>query len=168
VIVVPDSGPLIHLASVKQFSLLKRFFHTIHNIPQVYEEVVTQGQGRAGDFDVRQALQERWLLVDAAVDPASVRRFIAAIVSETDAAVIASAIMRKATLLLADDRVAREMARREGLAAMGTVGILVQARVKGFVVDRLQLLLDRLIATGFYLDPAGRVYQDALRRVGEL
>lgn len=56
-IVVVDSGPLIHLASVKQFSLLKRFFHTLHTIPQVDEEVVAQGQGRAGDFEVRQALQ---------------------------------------------------------------------------------------------------------------
>ncbi|MGH8659647.1 MAG: DUF3368 domain-containing protein [Gammaproteobacteria bacterium] len=166
-IVVADSGPLIHLASVKQFSLLKRFFHTLHTIPQVYEEVVTQGQGRAGDFEVRQALQERWLLVDAVADPALVQRFIAANVSETDAAIIACAVMRKATLLLADDMVVREMARREGLAVMGTVGILVQARVQGFV-DRLQPLLDRLIATGFYLDPASRVYQDALRRVGEL
>ncbi|MGH8603367.1 MAG: response regulator, partial [Gammaproteobacteria bacterium] len=104
-IVVADSGPLIHLAGVKQFSLLKRFFHTLHTIPQVYEEVVTQGQGRAGDFEMRQALQERWLLVDAAADPALVQRFIAANVSETDAAVIASAIMRKAALLLADDMV---------------------------------------------------------------
>jgi predicted nucleic acid-binding protein len=68
---------------------------------------------------------------------------------------------------LADDMVVREAARREGLAVMGTVGILVQARVEGFV-DRLQPLLDQLIAAGFYLDPPGRVYQDALKRVGEL
>lgn len=97
-IVVADSGPLIHLASVRQFSLLRRFFHTIHTIPQVYEEVVTQGQGRAGDFDVRQALQEQWLLVDPAADLAVVQRFIAADVSETDAAVVASAIMRNTPL----------------------------------------------------------------------
>lgn len=166
-IVVADSGPLIHLASVKQFSLLKRFFHTLYTVSQVYEEVVAQGHGRAGDFEVREALQDRWLLIDAAADPALVQRFIAANVSETDAAVIACAVRRKATLLLADDRVVREMARREGLAVMGTVGILVQAREEGFV-DRFQPLLDQLIVAGFYLDPAGRVYQDALRRVGEL
>jgi hypothetical protein len=38
VIVVSDSGPLIHLASVRHFSLLKRFFHTLHTVPQVYEK----------------------------------------------------------------------------------------------------------------------------------
>ena len=166
-IVVADSGPLIHLARVKQFSLLKRFFHTLYTIPQVYEEVVAQSRGRAGDFEVRQALQDRWVLVDAAADPALVQRFIAANASETDAAVIACAVTRKAMLLLADDTVVREMARREGLAVMGTVGILVQARVEGFV-DRLQPLLDELIAAGFYLDPTGRVYQNALKRVEEL
>ena len=166
-IVVADSGPLIQLASVNQFSLLKRFFHTIHTIPQVYEEVVAQGQGRAGDFEMRQALQDRWVLVNAVADSALVQRFIAASVSSTDAAVLTCAVTCKATLLLADDMMVREMARRESLAVIGTVGILVQARVEG-LVDRLQPLLDQLIAAGFYLDPAGRVYQDALKRVGEL
>lgn len=50
-IVVADSGPLIHLASVKQFSLLKRFFHTLHTISQVYKEVVAQGQGCWGSWN---------------------------------------------------------------------------------------------------------------------
>ncbi|MDN5870946.1 MAG: DUF3368 domain-containing protein [Nitrococcus sp.] len=165
-IVVTDSGPLIHLASVKQFPLLKRFFHTLHTIPQVYEEVVAQGEGRAGELEVRQALQDRWILVSTTPGPALAQRFIAANVSQTDAAVIACAITRKAALLLADDLAVREMARQDNLAVIGTVGILVQARVEGFV-DRLQPLLDQLIATGFYLDPAGRVYQNALKRVGE-
>jgi len=69
-------------------------------------------------------------------------------------------------LLLSDDLVVRELAAREGLLAMGSVGILVRARLEG-VIDRLQPLLDQLIANGFYLEPSGRVYQEALRRVGE-
>jgi predicted nucleic acid-binding protein len=73
VIVVADSGPLIHLASVNQFSLLRRFFHTIHTIPQVYAEVVAQGRGRAGDFEMRQALQERWVWVETAADAALIQ-----------------------------------------------------------------------------------------------
>ncbi|MEO8341950.1 MAG: DUF3368 domain-containing protein [Nitrospirota bacterium] len=35
------------------------------------------------------------------------------------------------------------------------------------IIDRLQSVLDQLMASGFYLDPAGRVYQDALRHVQE-
>jgi predicted nucleic acid-binding protein len=167
VIVVADSGPLIHLASINQLSLLKRFFHTVQTITPVYQEVVVQGHGRAGDFELRQAVREGWVWVDTVADPAAIQRFVAANVSVTDAAVIAFAVRRKATLLLADDTAVREMARREGLAVMGTVGILVQARLAGFV-NRLQPLLDQLIATGFYLEPGGSVYQDALSRAGEI
>jgi predicted nucleic acid-binding protein len=58
------------------------------------------------------------------------------------------------------------MAGRQGLGVVGTVGIVVKARAEG-LVDKLQPLLDRLIARGFYLDPSGQVSQDALRRVGE-
>jgi hypothetical protein len=37
------------------FSLLKRFFDTLLTIPQVYNEVVTQGQRRPGAFELQQA-----------------------------------------------------------------------------------------------------------------
>jgi uncharacterized protein len=120
-----------------------------------------------GDLEVRQAVQDGWMLVHPEVDPAAIQRFTAANVSPTDAAVIAFAQIRKATLLLADDAVVREVARREGLAVMGTVGILVRARLAG-LVDRLQPLLDQLIAAGFYLEAGGDVYQVALERVAEL
>ena len=38
---VADSGPFIHLAIVGRFDLLKRYFHKLVIIPQVYDEVVT-------------------------------------------------------------------------------------------------------------------------------
>ncbi len=50
---------------------------------------------------------------------------------------------------------------------MGSVGILTQARLEG-VVRKLKPLVDQLVAQGFHLDPKGRIYQDALRKVGEL
>ena len=51
--VVADSGPLIHLAVARQFFLLKRFFDKTLIIPQVYDEVVTQGKGKPGDRNGR-------------------------------------------------------------------------------------------------------------------
>ena len=165
-IVVTDAGPLIQLVTVKQFSLLKQFFHVLHTISQVYQEVVAQGRGRAGDLELREALQDQWISVETTTDFALLQRFIAPNVSETDAAIIAYALTQRATLLLADDIVVRELAMREGFAVMGTVGILVQARLEG-LIERLQPLLDQLIDARFYLNPAGRVYHDALKRVGE-
>jgi len=45
---VADSGPFIHLAVLNQTALLQRYFQPLMIIPQVYDEVVTQGNNRAG------------------------------------------------------------------------------------------------------------------------
>jgi hypothetical protein len=52
---VSDSGPFIHLALLQGLDLLPRYFHPLLTLPQVYEEVVTQGRDRL----VRQSLQPR-------------------------------------------------------------------------------------------------------------
>ena len=49
---------------------------------------------------------------------------------------------------------------------MGSIGILIRARLQG-VIEALKPLLDQLIAAGFHLDPQGQVYSEAVQRVGE-
>lgn len=164
---VADSGPLIHLALVGQFPLLKRYFHKLLIIPQVYEEVATQGKGRAGDFELREAVTERWIAVEPVKDNALVRRLTLPNVSQTDAAVVACAVENKASLVLTDDSNLRGLAEQEALSVMGSVGILILARLEG-VIGELKPFLDRLVAVGFHLEPNGPVYQDALKRVREL
>jgi predicted nucleic acid-binding protein len=53
-----------------------------------------------------------------------------------------------------------------GVSTMGSIGVLIQARLDELIAE-LKPLLDQLIAAGFYLDPHGPVYRDALRSVGE-
>ena len=165
--VVADSGPLIHLAIVGQFHLLKRYFRELLIIPQVYDKIVTQGKGRPGDAELRQAVTDQWVMVEPVTNPAAVKRLAASNISETDAAVVACAVEKKITLVLADDSDVRDLAEREGLSVMGSVGTLTQGRLEG-VVHELKPLLDKLVVAGFHIDPNGRVYQDALRRVGEI
>lgn len=165
--VVADSGPFIHLAIVGQFPLLKQYFHKLLVIPQVYDEVVTQGKGRPGDSELHQAVGEGWVVVEPVTDPALVQKLATPNISETDAAIVACALEKKARLVLADDADVRELAGQEGLLVMGSVGILTRARLAE-VIHELKPLLDQLIAAGFHLDPNGRVYQDTLRKVGEI
>jgi predicted nucleic acid-binding protein len=111
--VVADSGPLIHLAIVGQFLLLKRYFYPLLIIPQVYEEVATQGQGRPGDPELRQAVRDGWIIIEPVTDSALVQRLAAPNISETDVAVVACALEKRAALILADDSDVRELAERE-------------------------------------------------------
>jgi len=53
-----------------------------------------------------------------------------------------------------------------GVPVIGSIGILIRARLDGTIVA-LKPLLDQLIAAGFHLDPQGQVYREALQRVGE-
>jgi hypothetical protein len=165
--VVADSGPLIHLAIIGQFLLLKRYFPNLLIIPQVYEEVVTQGKGKPGEPELSQAVKEGWITVEPVTNHALMQRLTISNISKTDAAVVACTLEKKAGLVLTDDSAMRGLAERESLSVMGSVGILVHARLEG-VIYELKPLLDQLITAGFYLDPHGQVYQSALRRVGEM
>ena len=46
--VASDSGPFIHLAIIKQFALLQRYFLSVVTIREVYDEVVTHGRELPG------------------------------------------------------------------------------------------------------------------------
>lgn len=164
--VVADSGPLIHLSIVQQFHLLQQFFSQISVIPHVVDEVVTQGNGRPGTAELSQGIQDGWIHIVPATDPTMIQRFAAPNLSCIDSAVIAHALEYRATAVLSDDNAVRRLAEREGLSVVGTVGILTHACLNGWIAH-LKPLLDQLIHEGFYLDPSGRTYRDALTRVGE-
>jgi uncharacterized protein len=147
---VSDSGPLIHLAIVGQFLLLPRYFNILLTIPQVYDEVVTQGQGKPGASELRHAESDGWMTVTPVIDHAFVQRLATPHMSTTDAAVVACALEQQVPLVLTDDTAVRGLAERESLLVTGTVGLLVRARLDG-VISALKPLLDQLIAAGFYL-----------------
>ena len=65
--------------------------------------------------------------------------------------VVALALEQQVTLL-SDDRSARMLANALGVSVMGSIGILIRARPEG-VIAELRPLLDRIIETGFHLEP---------------
>ena len=56
-LIVSDTSTLIHLASIKQLDLLRKFFEHIVIPLAVWKEVVEQGRDRAGALEVEQACQ---------------------------------------------------------------------------------------------------------------
>ena len=79
--------------------------------------------------------------------------------------VVALAIEQRTTLLT-DDNGGRMLAMAQNVPVIGSIGILLRARLDGMIAA-LKPLLDQLIAAGFHLDPQGHVYREALQRVGE-
>lgn len=164
---VVDSGPLISLAAVGQVDRLREQCGEILVVPAVAREVIEEGQGRAGEAELRAALTAGWARRVPAPDQTLVARLRRPALALTDSEVIACAIAHGQAVVVTDDAPLRRLALEEQLPHIGTVGVLVRARLDGHL-PALKPLLDQLVASGFRLDPAGPVYRDALTRVGEM
>jgi predicted nucleic acid-binding protein len=58
---ISDSSTLIHLAGIGRLELLKEFYGKILITPTVWDEVVVEGQGRAGAGEVNGANNAGWI-----------------------------------------------------------------------------------------------------------
>lgn len=81
-----------------------------------------------------------------------------------EAAAISLALATSASLILLDERDARNEALRLVLPIIGSVGILARARIRG-IIPRLAPLLDQMVAQRRYISPTLRA--QVLRDVGE-
>lgn len=81
---------------------------------------------------------------------------------ESEALVLAKEMA--ATLVILDDRKARELAQQEELPVVGALGLLKQRKENG-KLTALKPLFDDLKAVGFYMREE---YDEILQQVGEL
>jgi len=69
-----------------------------------------------------------------------------------------------ADILVIDDNSAREYAKYLGLNIIGTVGIILLTKSKGFIYE-VKPLLDRLIANGLFI--SNRLYAEVMKIANE-
>ena len=159
-LVVSNAGPLITLAKIQRPQLLKDLFGHIVIPRAVFEEVVLQGAGEPGAEETRSA---GWIETRSAADDLSVavlRESLGA--GESEAIVLAQEL--GADLLLLDDALARRKAGRLGLKVMGTLGVLLLAKQRGYL-EMVKPILSELQQTDFRAST--RVYEEVLVRAGE-
>ena len=127
--VISNASPLINLARIGKLDLLHELYGDLIISEAVWHEVVVEGAGQPGADEVKAA---SWIKTQAAIN----RQLVQALQQELDAGeaeAIALTLEIAAELLLIDEHLGREVARHFGLRYTGLIGVLIEAKRKGFV-----------------------------------
>lgn len=154
--VVSNTGPLIALAAIGQFDLLRNLFGRIFIPPAVRAEILDE-------VSVAALTAANWIVVQPVQDFLAVQLLREGLdAGESEAIVLAREL--NAGLVLIDERAATRKARGIGLRTMGALGTLLLAKDKGWVTA-LKPLLDDLRHTGFRM--SDELYRQVLDSAGE-
>lgn len=159
-IVVADATPLFALSKIDKLCLLQRLFSELHIPPAVYAEVVTRAPEHPGASQIRRAA---WIITTRLEDATKVRYLRTELdLGEAEALVLAEEL--NADWVLLDESKARRIAKALDIPYIGTVGLLLLAKRRGYIPE-LRPLLDQLRSQRFHL--SDRVYGSVLRQAGE-
>jgi predicted nucleic acid-binding protein len=143
---VADAGPLIFLAKLDHLELLRSAGIDVYVPAAVIQEI------RSKDDEASSAIEEAssiWLQIRS-VDNLNAVELLLADLDSGEAEVIALAREIKADWVLLDDLDARRFARRVGLSPVGTLGLLLAARLRG-KIPSLGTEIQRLQEHGFWI-----------------
>jgi len=147
-VVLCNAGPLITLGKLNRLELLVELYGEVQIPHRVYDEVVTSGLAKGASDAVTVRLfwqRQKWPIVD--VPPAVLDSYTPSVILDAgERAVLALAQTMKSPLVLLDDEIARNEARRLNLPLRGTLGILVQAYQKQILTLAQTELLIREIS----------------------
>jgi predicted nucleic acid-binding protein len=127
-LVVCNTSPLLYLYQVGQLDLLRDLYGRIR-IPPAVEEELRAGAERGIEVPDVQVLE--WLDTQPLRDST-----LLAVVTDLgagEAEAIALALSDPGSLLILDDKLARRIARLNGVTITGTLGVLVKAKKEGFL-----------------------------------
>ena len=158
--VIVNSTPLIILSRIGKLELLRQLYSSVEIPKAVYDEVFAKNDSSsemiAGSLD--------WIKVSeitAADDRAMYRARLHA--GEVEVMILAQE-EPKADLLIIDDNAAKKTAKYLGLKVTGTLGVLLQAKKKGCILE-ISPLLKKLKECGFYVNDT--VIDMVLKNAGE-
>ena len=148
-LVVADTGPLNYLVLIGATGVLPKLFERIFVPVAVHAELSDAEAPEEVRAWIGQAPE--WLEVRPNPDSNNISPDERAL-DEGERAAIALARAIRADVILMDDRAGVEVARRQGLAVTGTLGVLELAARRGLI--DLPSALTRLKTTNFRYSPA--------------
>ena len=159
--IVVNSTPLISLALLDQLDLLKMIFGEVIVPCAVYDEVVTRGADKTG-YKNLSAVQ--WFCIEEVINQA-LKQSIMIELDEGEAEVICIAKEKGIKRVCIDEFAGRKYAKLLGLDVIGTLGVLLIAKEKGYI-QKIKPCIDKLIANNRHIGAS--VYNEVLRKAGEL
>ena len=137
--IVSNASPLIALVRIGQLDLLRQLYSEIIIPEAVWHEVVVEG---ADQPEVEAVSSASWIVRRTVTN----RPLVHGLQQELDAGeaeAIALAVEIDDALLLMDERLGRDTARHFGIRYTGVIGILIEAKHRGWV-QAIQPHLDAL------------------------
>ena len=157
-ITVSNTSPLYYLHQLRQLPLLHQLYGRLL-VPAAVQTELERGE--KGGYSVPDLAQFPWLEV-VEVHP---DRFPSHGLGDGEWHALALAFQRRPdSLVILDERAARQLAHTLGLPVVGTVGVLVQAKRQGHL-ERVAPCLEALVQARFRLHPS--VAAKALQLAGE-
>jgi predicted nucleic acid-binding protein len=139
-IVVSDTSPILNLSAIGRLDLLKSLYGVIVIPPFVHQELQHNGA----------LVEAPWIKVIAAKGRADVARLREQLdPGEAEAIVLAGEL--GAELMLIDERKGRKVALDRGLRISGLLGVLAEAKQRGFIPNCRSLLDEMIGEAGFWI-----------------
>jgi predicted nucleic acid-binding protein len=146
VIVVSDTSPLIALSSVNRLDLLQLMFDMVIIPVAVREEVMSPISKTTGELP-------SFIRVDP-VDAKFPVRFLKMNLHAGESEAIALALEQGIPGILLDDKHARVIAADLGLKVIGTLGLLLLAKRKGFLTEVRPIITQIIERVNFRIAPS--------------
>jgi len=130
--VVCDASPLIFLAKLNRLDLIPQLLGTEVVVLECVAGEVMSG-GTAGEIE---KMRLEGFLKSSRIVAFNESSYAAGRLSSSDRQTLTYAIRQRADWLLADERLLRRIAQEEGIATIGTLGLLIAAVKRGHLPAR--------------------------------
>lgn len=145
--VICNTSPLLYLHQIGRLEILRDLYGRVR-IPNAVKAELQAGAERG--VSVPDVNKTEWLDVTPVRDSSLLPAVID--LGAGEAEVIALALAAPGSLLILDDALGRRIARLNGLALTGTLGILVKAKEQG-LLPKVSPVIEELRQTTIYLSP---------------
>lgn len=157
---IVNASPLILLGKIQRLELLDALVPTFLIPSPVVSEILAGPDNDPARNWIQCILSDTHLAPNFPAPP----EILAWDLGAGETAVISLAYARKQSICVLDDRAARNCAAVYELPVIGTLGILIKAKIEG-LIPQLQPEIENLLSVGSLLAPA--VIQKALMLAGE-